>query len=206
MSPGGITKLICLTAMSCAEWMSTRGWLGCNKSDLHLFSHRMFGQSLNLGKMLEAPTGRTCGSFPKILMPSVSRSPSHAELQKDLMARRQDHNMYKHQVQNMWTVNTCCVVRPWYWYVVGEGFCCQNMLRLEASHQPSFAFSFFPVLWNAKISSSLFVLVGLLFLPCKPRSGSIATCGPTSRLRNVRAKRRWKSLNFLDEMVRKVAR
>lgn len=107
-------------------------------------------------------------------------------------------------------VSTCCVVRPWYMYVVGEGFCCQNMHGWKRAISHPLLFHFCLVLWNTKNSSS--TLFAILCRPSlfatlqKPRSGSIATCGPTSRLRNVPAKGRWKSLNLLDKMVRKVAR
>ena len=150
MSPGEITKLICLTAMSCAEWMSTRGWLGCNKSDMHLFSHRMLVKAWILVRCWKlcfwnTPTGRTCGSFPKILM-HLFQDPKHAELQKDLMARRQEH--YNVQTPSPKHVSTCCVVRPWYMYVVGEGFCCQNMHGWKRAISHPLLFHFCLVLWK----------------------------------------------------------
>lgn len=212
MSPGGITKLICLTAMSCAEWMSTRGWLGCNKSDLHLFSHRMLVKAWILVRCWKlcfwnTPTGRTCGSFPKILM-HLFQDPKHAELQKDLMARRQDHNMYKHQVQNMWAHVVLFVLDTCMLWV--KDFAVRTCYGWKRAISHPLLFHFCLVLWKHEK-----FLFNTLCNPCrpslsatlqKPRSGSIATCGPTSRLRNVPAKGRWKSLNFLDKMVRKVAR
>ena len=212
MSPGGITKLICLTAMSCAEWMSTRGWLGCNKSDLHLFSHRMLVKAWILVRCWKlcfwnTPTGRTCDSFPKILM-HLFQDPKHAELQKDLMARRQDHNMYKHQVQNMWAHVVLFVLDTCMLWV--KDFAVRTC---TAGSEPSAILCFFIfVLFFGNTKNSSSTLFAILCRPSlsatlqKPRSGSIATCGPTSRLRNVPAKGRWKSLNLLDKMARKVAR
>ena len=143
MSPGGITKLICLTTMSCAEWMNTRGWLGCNKSDRQLFS-QMLVKAWIL-EMLEALLLKYTNwtnlrhVFQKYPCHFFFKIPKHAELQTGLMAKRQDHNMYKHQVKNMWIhvvlfiLDTVCC-----------GWTCYGWERAISHCQPSLFFSFFP--------------------------------------------------------------